>query len=463
MTLPLLACADLRMTDPSPHSSGTVLTHMPAYPVSLFFRLLDWFAKLIERKGPRLFPVDTTAHQKLLTQGTEGALAIEGSDWHQEEAKLEKLWRTQIHSIDHTLKSSPQPATSRLGLQAGVKLSLKRRCDVYRYLQAHSDIVTTAIPKPLIILGLPRTGSTLLQRLLAKDSRFRGLQFWELLDPVPPLRGRSALLDGRKFKTELGYKALNLMIPGHLERTDAFHPTAPDYVDEETNLLWSAGVMNAAWWHHMDPAVVEEILAPAGKRAAYRLLKRSLQLLVSQQPATEHLLLKSPFHGLYLDTLMETFPDAMLLSLHRDPIEVVQSWISFMGIVSAPSFGADSVPVKSFVDPHLRFLKENATRLADFLPRFEQANPGRHLPLAFESLIENPLKTLEPIYEFMQLGPPSTEDAAQMTQLLKDRATKPTSRGKFSVQQLGLTDAQLRDEFLSYETTFGKFLDTKEK
>lgn len=451
------------MTASPPLAASAARPHMPAYPVSLFFRLLNRLARLIERKNATLFPLVTHHHQKLLTQGTEGALAIEGANWRREEAELQKGWEDQLRSIDRTLAQNHQPATSRLGIKAGVALSLKRRRNVYRYLKAHPTLVEAPLPRPLIILGLPRTGSTLLQRLLAKDSRLKGFAFWELLDPVPPFNGRSPLRDGRKLKTQVGYKALNLMIPGHLERTDAFHPTAPDYVDEETNLLWSAGVMNAAWWHHMEPAVVADILAPSGKRAAYRFLKRCLQLLVSQTPgSTQRLLLKSPFHGLYLDSLLETFPDAQLLSIHRDPLAVVESWISFMGIVAAPSFGANSVTVKRFVEPHLLFLEECAARLAEFLPRFEQTHPGRHLPLAFDALVADPLQTVNRVYEFLNLPTPSPEDTEEMTRLLKHKATLPTSREKFSIEELGLTEAGLQKDFSTYQTTFAKFLGTQD-
>jgi len=248
-----------------------------------------------------------------------------------------------------------------------------------------------------------------------------------------------------------------------MERINAFHPTAPDYVDEETNLMWSAGIMNAALWHYLDDDTFRKVLDSKGKRAAYRFLKRSLQVMIAQRPTHPYMLLKSPFHGLYLETMLEAFPDAVLVSLHRNPAEVVESWVSFIAMIAAPSFAENTITPQQFSERQLTFLKTNAERLARFLPEFEKSNPGRHLALSFYDLVEDPIAVVDRVYGLLDMELPSSEDIQKMTELLSQRAARQSWSTKLTLDQLGLTPDQLHEGFSEYRRVWGSLLNRDER
>ncbi len=177
------------------------MIHVPSQAPSALLRFLDWLTARMALFKERLPRVDTAEHHELLERGTGAAVRIEGHDWRPKEASLESLWRSELRSIDEMMHMNSQPFSARLTMVGGVKLALERRCRVYEYLDTHRSVLDTKIPKPVIIVGLPRTGSTLLQRLLACDARMASLPFWELIDPVPSKLGP---FDLRLPKVRLG-------------------------------------------------------------------------------------------------------------------------------------------------------------------------------------------------------------------------------------------------------------------
>ena len=216
--------------------------------------------------------------------------------------------------------------------------------------------------------------------------------------------------------------------------------------------------MNAAWWHHLDDASFSVVMEGTGKEAAYRFLKRSLQVIMAQRTERPFMLLKSPFHGLYLHALLDAFPDATLISLHRKPEAVVRSWISFMAIISAPSFRAGTVAMTTFAGRQLKFLLQNAKRLVDFLPHFEASQSTRHLALSFDDVVMDPLDTVDRIYGFLGQSTPGPAVHRRMRESLEKRAAMPSSGVKLSLDELGLNASDVSEQFADYRSQWGHLM-----
>lgn len=106
-------------------------------------------------------------------------------------------------------------------------------------------------------------------------------------------------------------------------------------------------------------------------------------ILNAEYPADISLRIKSPFHSLYLDALFKEFPDAQLVTIHRDPKDVLESWLSFMARVSVPTFREKSFTIVEFAESQIQFLERSGEVMAELLHGHQRLD--NHLALSFPS------------------------------------------------------------------------------
>lgn len=223
------------------------------------------------------------------------------------------------------------------------------------YLTRHPEALEQRIERPLIVVGLPRSGTTHLVNLLAADSRFRSLPLWEAMEPLPnpresaPSPARAATL--RAIDRHLPRKARNWLGVDHLEADPrylrcaaswaamrtmvpyvaAMHPMNPDHIHEELELMgpdFSSYVFE--WTGHV-PRYRDHYLT-TDQAPHYAYLKRVLQILQHRdEGAPKPWVLKCPQHFEQLPALLATFPDATVVFTHRDPVAVIQSTVTMLG------------------------------------------------------------------------------------------------------------------------------------
>ena len=209
---------------------------------------------------------------------------------------------------------------------------LVNRLKIQADLKRHPEILEVPIRRPLIITGLPRSGTTFLHRLMSEDPAGRPLLFWEALEPSPPPRAETRRTDPRIARARKSVKTLYALAP-QLAATHLYDAEAP----EECNNLFghelAAGFLAfifdvpryAVWL--VDQDLVEN----------YRSFRRQLQLLSWRCPG-DYWVLKAPPHLFALDAVLAVFPDACIVQTHRDPLQVIPSVCSmsagFRGITS---------------------------------------------------------------------------------------------------------------------------------
>ena len=193
---------------------------------------------------------------------------------------------------------------------------LANRLRVEAELTAHPEIRDVPVEAPIIIAGLPRTGTTHLHNLLSADPNLRSLPYWEALEPVP-VAGEEP--DGRRDRTEQALWFINEAMP-HFRR---MHEMTTDHVHEEIQLLamdFSTMLFEAtvplpryrAWFDATD------------QTPAYHRLREVLQVLTHLRGG-ERWALKSPQHLAQFGPLTTAFPDAYVIVTHRDPVAVTTS------------------------------------------------------------------------------------------------------------------------------------------
>ena len=195
------------------------------------------------------------------------------------------------------------------------------RLRIHDLLRQHPEILEIPIARPVIVVGLPRSGTTHLVNLLAADTRFRSMPLWESYEPVPNPDAPSKVegVDPRWTRCQATWEAMQAAAP----LVAAMHPMEPDHVHEEIELQMPDFSSYTLEWVARAPLWRDHYLAQ-DQTPHYAYMKSVLQILQWIRPK-ERWVLKSPQHLEQLGPLLRTFPDATVVVTHRDPVAVLQS------------------------------------------------------------------------------------------------------------------------------------------
>ena len=210
---------------------------------------------------------------------------------------------------------------------------LVQRCRLEQLYRDHPEIEAVEIRAPLVITGLPRSGTTHLLNLISADTRLRSLQYWESLEPIPRAGERAVpgAEDPRigRCREELAMREQILPL------FNAMHDMHPFHIHEEIELL--AMDFSTALFDTMAqlPRWTEYYLAH-DQTPHYEFLKRCLKALQWLR-GPERWVLKSPQHLEQLAPLMNAFPDARVVVTHRDPVSVMASMMTMVAYAARMS------------------------------------------------------------------------------------------------------------------------------
>jgi hypothetical protein len=236
-------------------------------------------------------------------------------------------WRDRLALLcadlaDHAMLS----ALGRTIAHGQLVSALSSRFRAHALWRRYPQIAEQRIEAPIIIVGQMRSGTTRMHRLLACDPRFSFTRFFESWNPIPA-RGRRSLIDDRKLKSWFGLACARFLNPVF----HAIHPTEWHAPDEEIGLqsLLIFGSAFEAQWRVPNYTAAIETNDPTAVYAEFRRLLQTLAWLrgdTSPRPW----IMKVPQFTQDLPALLHHFPDARLIYLHRDPLEVVASSASLV-------------------------------------------------------------------------------------------------------------------------------------
>jgi len=351
-------------------------------------------------------------------------------------------FRAGLDALCEALNAAPLSEMGAGILKQKITGQLVNRLRVEQYFRQHPEIAREEVGAPLVIVGLPRTGTTRLHRLLSRDPRFHWMAFWESQFPVP-FPGES--LEQPSARIAEGHNLCNMMTSA-MPKLLAIHPMAAEEADEEVMLMEHSflSAFNAyakipaytAWLDRQDQA------------PAYRYLKRMLQFLQWQKRrrgiTAQRWLLKAPHHLLRMDVLLHTFPGVQILQTHRDPVQSIPSIASFIDtlwrIYSARP------------DPHAA-----GAEWSDLMNRALQhtmkvragADPQQFLDVQFRDTVKQPLQVVERIYRF--IGWPLTPQArAAMEHWLVEDQKSHQGGHEYTPEEFGLSAAGIERDFAAY-------------
>lgn len=354
------------------------------------------------------------------------------------EASFEPALQQLCTALEHEGKLSDM---GRDLLKQKIVGHLASRLRIEDYFRRFPEIATEAVAPPLVIVGLPRTGTTRLQRLLSRDGRLYSMLFWESQFPVP-LPGETLEAPAVRIATARGI--VDYMVQA-MPKLLAIHPMAAEEADEEV-MLMEHSFLSAFDAYANIPSYVawldEQDQAPA-----YRFLRRSLQFLQWQKRkrgiTARRWLLKTPHHLLRMDVLLKVFPGVQVIQTHRDPVQSVPSIASFIHTLwCIYSSSADATAAG-------RAWSERMRRGLEHTMKVRARSPGQFLDVQFADTVQRPLEVVKRIYEF--IGWPLTPEAeTAMKQWLVEDEKARVGGHDYAPEDYGLSEAQLRKDFAHY-------------
>ena len=298
------------------------------------------------------------------------------------------------------------------------------------------------IEKPLVVTGLPRTGTTALHHLLSQDPQFQGLPLWIAETPKPrPLR--------EEWGQDPDFLACSArMQEMHRRSPDmkAIHWIDAELVDECWHLL-AQDFAHSGWEAQLHVPSYSRWYAQHPMGAAYRRHKRNLQLIGSSTPE-KRWLLKDSTHLFDLGGFLEVYPDARIVHTHRDPLKLIPSVCSLCWSVrEALNEGEERL---AFGTPTQR-LWERA--IQGTMAVRERSDPRQFYDLQFRDFVADPLATIQAIYEYFGLEwSPDAEAAMRDWQAHAPRGKHGTHDYRF--EDWGLSEESIREGFADYVKAF---------
>lgn len=313
----------------------------------------------------------------------------------------------------------------------------------------HPDIVAQDVGDPLVVCGLPRTGTTITYDLLCLDPAARAPREWEWYMPWPAPEIATFDSDPRIPQVQAIYENWLAHAPqlADIQRMDCTQPGECNHGMmlhfASTNFSAELGVPDFARWLQQT--------VPEGQ---YRTHKRMLQQFQWKGPKGRWTL-KSPQHLFDLPGLVEAYPGAMLVWTHRDPVKTLSSLSSmisgFLAAVGAPQ--DDKAIGRSVLDTwSAAMARATAARAAH--PDIE----ARIIDLAHSDIVADPMDSIKRIYTRFDLTF-SEAHAARITQFLNENpAASRLGKHKHSPEQFGIDPDEVRVRLADYYDRYGHFL-----
>jgi Sulfotransferase family len=305
-------------------------------------------------------------------------------------------------------------------------------------------IAAETIERPLFATGEPRSGTTLLHALLSVDPHARALRFWEVMYPSPP-PGLAAADDPRRARANEDWQEILARIPRWLISHPYNDMLGNGLPECERTWAFDFRVMTpTAWWRV--PMGLNIGGLPADARAQYRLHKMMLQQCQFARPK-KYWVLKG-FHAARLEALFETYADARIIWVHRDPVQVIASRIVLTGELVEALTG--QVDWKEQARVHL------AASRASFHATLNNPLVGdpRIHHVRYPDFTADPVGTIRDFYE--KCGVPFAADTGgAMRNYLQNNRADRYGKFRYSTDVIGVDIEALHAEFAPYRQRFG--------
>ncbi len=397
-------------------------------------------ARMMEQTAPMAEKIELSPEAVLAEATARTGLGDFGPDGFR--APLEVLCR----ALDVEADLSPMGRVSSFNQLSGFAAN---RLRIEQYVKDHPDALEVPISRPIVIAGLPRTGTTHLHNLVSADPGLRSLPWWEALEPVPPPE-EAGTTEGRIERARGGLVIHNTALPHY----DRMHEMTWDHVHEEIHLLgidfstmlFDCTAVMPSWRAYYQQH---------DQTPHYQYLKRILQVLTHQRPPRERWVLKSPQHLEQIGPLMNVLGDATVVFTHRDPVSITASFATMI-CYSARMSATHPVDVHGIGQWWARLIEDMlraCTADRNLVP------PEQSMDVLFHEFMADDVATVERIYELADRSFTPRVRAA-MDGYMADHPRGRHGRVIYDLADFGIDPAERRQSLGFYTDRFAVELES---
>jgi hypothetical protein len=323
--------------------------------------------------------------------------------------------------------------------------ALANRLRVSAYVAAHPEVREQKVEKPLFILGMPRTGTTVVSYLLDQDPARRSLLKWEALNSAPPSTPATRRTDPRCLamleQEKIMLKAITDRGIALAHWEDADGPTECMFLHEQDfkGLLWDSftpGTGYADWMFNADVT------------SAYEYQKLVLQVLQSGAPGRWSL--KMPSHSVHLEALLKVFPDARLVWAHRDPYKATGSLCNLLMLPAGMNLKPEAIDKAALGQNCKHQMREHVMRPLAVRKRI---GDERFFDLHYAAFLRDPMEQMRSLYEWDGL-PFTAEVEQRMLAWLAANPQHKLGKARYTLAEYGLSVDELAPVFKEYLAAF---------
>ena len=315
-----------------------------------------------------------------------------------------------------------------------LKDRLRMRSKLHDFMK-EKDLPTPA--DPIFVTGLPRSGTTYLFNLLALDSNHRSPRYWEIMSPLPLTKSEFAIKK-REWKVNAELKFARTIIPKlrHMHHIRAQTP-------EECELLATINVRSFVYMCMANVPEYVEYLKDCSFKSVFIWHKKFFQMLeLTGRP--ERWLLKDPSHIGHIPEILETYPNARFINIHRSPMESIASFCSLtMNIRSAFSKNVDPEQIGDVI---LDFWQHSLNK---GLVEKQKLSYEQIVDVSYSEFIANPLLTIKNIYARFGLDI-DIETENKMKQYLINQRNIKKQKHSYSLEDFGLNEDKISYHLKDY-------------
>jgi Sulfotransferase family len=329
--------------------------------------------------------------------------------------------------------------------EAQIVNCLKNRLQLQDWYAREPSIADEVIERPILLMGLPRSGTTVMHHLFDHDPKMRLLRMWETLSPCPP-----PAVDPESARLRLeAAQQMKAQILSDKKNFDAMHLLDPDGPDECTNLLdqvfGMVGVLNIA----KCPTYFDWLAESADFRSVFRHHRNVLKALQWKAPRRRWVL-KYPNYIMSMPELADTYPDGTFVVSHRDPVQTLASLCKLTHYLRGVRYDDADNDKHEVGEQIWNFVQ---THVDNFMEYRSSDHSMPILDVAYEKLLDSPVEVVESAY--VAAG---EEFSVSVRKNLEDWASS-NPKGKrgvneYSFSDYGLDRARVEAGFDEYRKAF---------
>jgi hypothetical protein len=356
-------------------------------------------------------------------------------------------WRDGLDLYLESLAETAQLNEIGVGVaEDGIVGDLANRLRIEAWRATHPEVAEQEIRRPIIIVGQPRTGTTILLDLMAQDPGNRAPLSWEIERPVPAPQTATFDTDPRIAEAQAGFDMVDMFIPGFA----SFHELGAQLAQEDVRIFTSDF---KSMQHSLQFDVQRYnhwLLHEADMAPAYAWHRRFLQHLQSEHHS-ERWLLKSPAHLWCLPALMAEYPDAVVIQNHRDPLKVIAS-LSALG-ASLREMTTDHFEVSRLAAQYGEDILLGLDRALE-ARRDEVFPAGQVVDIRYQDIRHDLIGAVARIYDQIGLELTAEAEGRMRTFLAAHPGDQGGSLKRYSFAETGLDEGEFRERARAYQEYF---------